>query len=73
MYAANSDADGNVSQGEKAFKLGLRDPEAVRAYHLKWNRGIAADYHFASGYKAAAKAANMPYDDVLQALRLVYR
>lgn len=61
----NPDAYGNIHQGEKAFRTGLRDKEAVLRFHLKWNRGSAADHHFKSGYCKAAEAAGEPVGDAL--------
>jgi hypothetical protein len=61
----NPDARGNIKQGRDAFAAGLRDKEEVLRYHLRWNRGTAADTHFCTGYRQAADEANAVIGDAL--------
>jgi hypothetical protein len=72
MVVANPDARGNIMHGRAAWRRGLRGAYEVYCYHLRWNRGIAADYHFERGYIEAANADNLDPRDptVREALRL---
>ena len=69
LVVANLKAQGNVDHGAKVFRAGITDPVAVYKAHLWWNRGGAAGYHFANGYREAAGSAGQ---DVGDALRLFY-
>jgi len=66
----NRAAPDNIRWGEQVFRKGLRTAEDVFRAHLTWNRGAAAEHHFANGYYEAAKAANMK-DVCGEALRFV--
>ena len=63
---ANPQAAGNVQHGNQVFQKGIRDPVDVLMAHLWWNRGPAADYYFANGYREARKRAGVPVGDSLR-------
>lgn len=67
----NRYAPENIRNGRQAFTNGLKSAEGVLLHHLKWNRGAAAEYHFANGYRDAAKEASTPIPLINEALRLV--
>ena len=68
---ANPDARENIRHGRTVFKRGFREPREVYLAHLWWNRGTAADHHFATGYREAAKDAGVPIGDSLRYLGFV--
>lgn len=70
-FSANSDAMSNYREGRAAFMRGLRTAEDVYRAHLTWNRGTAADHHFAEGYREAAERAGLARADIDAALRYV--
>jgi hypothetical protein len=71
-YSANPDAMENYRNGEATFAAGIRDREAVLRAHLQWDRGTAAEYHFAEGYREATLAAGLTHADASESLALTH-
>jgi len=67
----NPDANSNIENGRQSFWRGSRDRETVLRDHLQWKQGAAADYHFANGYREAARAAGVAYPDIEKSLEFI--